>query len=255
MLDRQVYDGVLIERSEDIRPAAIVLRDAVHRAARLHVAPCHDISSREPMRDHEGDVLASGIFAGSGADPWWLDTQLALTSPLAAGCRFTAEPFWCNARGIHARRPNPLLDTIDLSDFERRARTRAAIVVPVHMAFGQLGAVSLLPEDGASDDLAPVFARWADILAIYVRRFVIGYVETVQRRAVGQLDPALRKREVECLRWAALGKTNEEIAIIVGLSRATVRFHIRNASERLNAVNRDQTIFKAAQLGYLALRP
>jgi len=206
------------------------------------------------MRDHAGEMLASGVFASGQTDRWWLDRQLALTSPLAAGCRFTAEPFWCNAREIHARRPNPLLEAIDLSDFNRRAHTPAAIVVPVHMAFGQVGAVSLLPDVGLGDDLSEVFDTWVDELAIYVRRFVIGYVETVQQRSVGMLDPALRKREVECLRWAALGKTNEEIAMIIGLSRATVRFHFRKASERLSAVNRDQTIFKAAQLGYLSLQ-
>lgn len=254
MLDPSVYDGVRIERPEDIRPAARVFCEAVRALAGLNVAACHDISSREPMRDHTGEMLASGVFGNDHTDRWWLDTRLALTSPLAAGCRFTAEPFWCNANGIHARRSNPLLARIDLSDFARRAHARAAIVVPVHMAFGQVGAVSLFPSSDASDDLATIFADRADELAAYARRFVIDYVETAQSRVVGRLDAALRKREVECLRWAALGKTNEEIAIILGLSRATIRFHIRNASERLDAVNRDQTIFKAAQLGYLSSR-
>ena len=36
-------------------------------------------------------------------------------------------------------------------------------------------------------------------------------------------------------------------------SRATVRFHIHNASIKLDAVNRSQTVFKAAQLGYISL--
>ena len=61
----------------------------------------------------------------------------------------------------------------------------------------------------------------------------------------------LSKREVECLRWAAAGKTNDEIAIILGLKRTTIRFHIRTAAQKLNAVNRDQALFKAAQLGFL----
>ena len=64
---------------------------------------------------------------------------------------------------------------------------------------------------------------------------------------------SLTKREVECLRWAAAGKMNEEIGIILGLQRTTVRFHIRSASVKLDAVNRDQTMFKAAQLGFLGM--
>lgn len=61
----------------------------------------------------------------------------------------------------------------------------------------------------------------------------------------------LSKREVECLRWAAVGKTDVEIAMILGRSCATVRFHIHNAATKLEAVNRSQTVFKATQLGYL----
>ena len=63
----------------------------------------------------------------------------------------------------------------------------------------------------------------------------------------------LSKREVECLRWAAVGKTDFEISMIMLRSRATVRFHIHNASVKLSAVNRSQTLFKATQLGYIGL--
>ena len=53
------------------------------------------------------------------------------------------------------------------------------------------------------------------------------------------------------MRWAAAGKTNDEIAMIVDLKRTTIRFHIRSAAQKLDAVNRDQALFKAAQLGFL----
>jgi DNA-binding CsgD family transcriptional regulator len=57
---------------------------------------------------------------------------------------------------------------------------------------------------------------------------------------------------VECLRWAAMGKTDIEISMIIKRSRATVRFHIHNASMKLDAVNRSQAVFKATQLGYIS---
>ena len=73
--------------------------------------------------------------------------------------------------------------------------------------------------------------------------------------SIQRLPPGSRlsKREVECLRWAAIGKTDLEISMIMSRSRATVRFHIHNASTKLDAVNRSQTVFKAAQLGYISL--
>ena len=51
-----------------------------------------------------------------------------------------------------------------------------------------------------------------------------------------------------------IGKTDLEISMIMSRSRATVRFHIHNAATKLNAVNRSQTVFKAAQLGYISLQ-
>jgi DNA-binding CsgD family transcriptional regulator len=58
---------------------------------------------------------------------------------------------------------------------------------------------------------------------------------------------------VDCLRWAALGKTDQEIAEILARSRPTVRFHLSNATAKLNASNRSQAIFKASQLGFLGI--
>ena len=52
----------------------------------------------------------------------------------------------------------------------------------------------------------------------------------------------LTEREVECLRWAAEGKTNAEIAIIVGISENTVRYHFKNVFDRLGVRSRTQAV-------------
>jgi len=59
----------------------------------------------------------------------------------------------------------------------------------------------------------------------------------------------LTSREIECLTWAGRGKTDQEIAAILGISPSTARFHIENATQKLNAVTRTQAVAKAAQLG------
>ena len=61
----------------------------------------------------------------------------------------------------------------------------------------------------------------------------------------------LTSREIECLTWAARGKTDQEIAVILAFSPSTARFHIENASQKLNAVTRTQAVAKAAQLGII----
>lgn len=246
-------DAVRIAEPADIRPAAEHLHDLA-AAIGLRVACTHDLTDRQTPVDAQGNILAHDVFGWpEGDDAWWRNARIALQSPIAAACRFETEPFWVNGDGFRATVPNPYFASIDLTDFEARALTRAAIVVPVHMAFGQIGVACFTPVDKARTDLSQVFATHADRLAIYARLFIVTYARQTATARRLPSDALLSKREVECLRWAALGKTDLEIGLIIARSRATVRFHIHNASLKLVAVNRCQTLFKAAQLGYITL--
>jgi len=251
-LGDEALAAVRIHSRDGIRQAAEALRDAVWAIAGLRVNITHNIASSAPMRDEDGAVLAETIFRDEARPAWWRDPHFALTSPLPAACRFEAEPFWCNADGIHSLTPNLLLNSLDLSHFEERALTKAAIVAPIHLPFGQIGAASFLSPDLETTDLGALFTDFAEVLALLARIFVASYVKVTERRAPEFGAVNLSKREAECLRWAAAGKTNEEIATILGLKRTTIRFHIRTAAQKLDAVNRDQALFKAAQLGFLA---
>lgn len=247
-----IIEAVRIRSHADIRRAAEAFRSAVGNLTGLYVNVTHNIAASAPMVDAEGQVLASTVFQPKGEHvDWWKVPQLALTSPLPRACRLEAEPFWCNAHGIHARSPNPLLQSLDLSDFEARALTKAAIVVPVHLPFGQIGAASFIHPDSSVDDLSDPFGTHDEALALLARIFIASYVKVTERPREQLAGLALTKREVECLRWAAAGKTNDDIAVILGLKRTTIRFHIRAAAQKLDAVNRDQALFKAAQLGFL----
>ena len=84
-----------------------------------------------------------------------------------------------------------------------------------------------------------------------LRRYISGYVAAIRKTRRIPSALVLSKREVECLQWAAIGKTDKEIALIMSLSHATIRYHIHRAGEKLYSVNRAQTIFKAGQLGFL----
>lgn len=58
-------------------------------------------------------------------------------------------------------------------------------------------------------------------------------------------------REASCLRWKALGKTDEEIGSILGISSHTVRFHLESARSRLNTANTTHTVARALALGLI----
>jgi LuxR family transcriptional regulator, quorum-sensing system regulator CciR len=253
LLSQARIDSVRISSPQDIRRAAEALH-AIGSSCGMRVAPAHDIADKSTPVDAEGNLLARDVFGWSEEERvWWRNSRIALDSPLTTACRFESEPFWVNSEGFRTRQPNAYLRSIDLTNFDQRAMTRAAIVVPVHLPFGQIGAVSFNPSDRTKLDLTAEFAECGDAFGIYARTFIATYVHVMGHVQALPSGTRLSKREVECLRWAAIGKTDLEISMIMSRSRATVRFHIHNAAIKLNAVNRSQTVFKAAQLGYISL--
>jgi len=236
----------------DIRRAAQAVRDFAARYG-LRTALCANIASKGTITDADGKILASDIFGWlAEGERWWEDQCLALHSLLPRACRYESEPFWCNASGFFTTTFNPYLQEIDPSQyFESQSAFRVAIVIPVHLPFAQVSANCFAPFDPKIRDLEEMFALVGGTLAAMTRRFINGYVAVTRPKRRIPADCELSRREVECLRWAAIGKTDREIATIIDLSHATIRYHINRASEKLNAVNRAQTVFKAGQLGYL----
>jgi DNA-binding CsgD family transcriptional regulator len=66
-------------------------------------------------------------------------------------------------------------------------------------------------------------------------------------------DVKLSQRELLCLRWKALGKTESEIGEIIGISARTVRFHLEGARARLRATNITHAVSKALSTGIINL--
>lgn len=62
----------------------------------------------------------------------------------------------------------------------------------------------------------------------------------------------LTKREIEVLKWSAAGKTVDEIGSILAVATDTVKFHVKNASRKLDCHNKTQAVAQAAMLGLLS---
>lgn len=61
----------------------------------------------------------------------------------------------------------------------------------------------------------------------------------------GVFDPRrtqLSSREIECLQWAAAGKSDTDIAAIVGIKPATAHFHIEQAKKRFGVKTRVEAV-------------
>lgn len=232
--------------------AADSLRDCAARSANLRVFAWDNTGSEHFISGPRGRRVNEQIFGWSEeTERWWTAKGVTFLSPVTIGARYESEPFWCNGDGFYTRVPNPALSSVDLSKFEQYTGCKAAIVVPVHLTFGRIAAVSFHPNDRDRNDLSDDFNQYKEQLEQCARCFINAYVRAAEAKSPSLAHKLLSQREVECLQWAALGKTDSEIAQILARSHPTIRFHVRRSMEKLDAVNRSQAIFKATQLGYL----
>lgn len=82
-------------------------------------------------------------------------------------------------------------------------------------------------------------------LVVGCMKAVDGYMDASEETS------GLAARELDCLRWAAAGKSSEETAIILSLSAHTVNSYLKSAIQKLGAVNRVQAVAIAVKLGLI----
>lgn len=63
--------------------------------------------------------------------------------------------------------------------------------------------------------------------------------------------PGLTDREVEVMKWSADGKSAQDIADILDISKNTVNFHIKNTVHKLGVPNKTVAVVRAVTLGLL----
>lgn len=82
----------------------------------------------------------------------------------------------------------------------------------------------------------------------------VAHLALARALKAGQLDrspPCLTERELEVLKWTADGKSSQDIADILTVSKNTIEFHVKNAVTKLHASNKTAAVVRAAILGYL----
>ena len=96
---------------------------------------------------------------------------------------------------------------------------------------------------------------WEDLKRECVRDFqIFGYhlhTRILESEGVKFENANLSPREIECLKWAAAGKTYWETGTVMNITEATVKFFIENARTKLGAVNKTQAVAKAMSAGII----
>jgi DNA-binding CsgD family transcriptional regulator len=237
---------------DHIAAAEALAQEIVAIGARVglpFVAATGDIGSASPPVGADGRPLAETVF--QWIDPhnrYWEDHGFALRSVGIHAARACAEPFWYQHGRLGSWRPNAALAAISSEGPFESHGAAACIIAPIHLPKGVIGVVIWgTPEPDL--DVQAVFAANAGEMHLLALKFVATYEAAV---AGAEASPArLTRREIQCLKWAAAGKTDAEIADIVAISLPTVRFHVANAARKLSAASRTQAVQRAAALGYI----
>lgn len=96
-------------------------------------------------------------------------------------------------------------------------------------------------------------SEWSNLVQTYSHEW-LDLAFLIHRKAVFELHgehdpiPQLGPREKECLYWSALGKTNDEIAEILGLSMHTTQRYLMSARHKLGAASTTSATALAIQL-------
>jgi len=187
---------------------------------------------RQRLDDH---IILSGW-----SEEWfrhYMENEYYSQDPMAKHTRTTTEPFmwsetgWEKTAGNEAKQVMCEATEFGLAD---------GFSVPILGLDGDQFCVTM---GGRDIDLSPHGRGAIHLMSFYLhhRASALRPARKPSRRT--QLGgKQLSKREIECLRWVANGKTDWEIGQILSISSATVTVHVKAATKKLKSVNRTQAV-------------
>ncbi len=128
------------------------------------------------------------------------------------------------------------------------AALKDGVGVPLH---GPLGDTCLMIFASSSGHSSP--SATLPELGVLFRQFHSAYREIGRAKIDRRLVADLSLRELECLRWIAVGKTSWEIGKILKISQNTVNYHVKNLLTKLEAKNRIAAVVEGYRRGLLTL--
>ncbi len=111
----------------------------------------------------------------------------------------------------------------------------------------------ILKEATSTELTAAVRAVAAGLIALEPAVATLWQRPSLTPAAPSSGSPSLTPRELEVLRLVAAGQPNKSIALQLGISEHTVKFHIGTVLGKLNAASRAEAVALAVRAGLLPL--
>lgn len=214
-----------------------VLKDVCHIVGARYYAVAQHIDAREHG--------ASGFRIHNYPERWahWFDTErLGRLDPIHRASQKSLVGFrWSRVPDLISLSPRDR----KILDAARGYGLGSGFTVPANVPGELLGSCSFVAaNDDDLDEAVLPFAQLAGQFAF----------EAARRMTGPRPGPvaALTDRQIECILWVGRGKTDWEIAGILGVSPNTVIEHLRNARQRYAATTRAMLPVRALYDGALS---
>ncbi len=200
--------------------------------------------------DRDTPVRIEYAFLHHSYPAAWLnkyDSQkLYLVDPTVTHCATKSTPLVWSPEIFSERRQRNLYEEANSYGL------RSGVTLPIHGANGEFGIVCFVSDRKPEKQFdRHVRANLAALCCL--RDFVLESAGGFMKPGSSQKADDLRisSRELECLKWAAEGKSSWEIGRILSCAEATVNFHFTNIRRKLNSKSRQQAVVKAIKLGLI----
>lgn len=128
---------------------------------------------------------------------------------------------------------------------------RSGVTLPIHGARGELGIVCFVSEAKPTRHFQLEAARHIPELSCLRDYIFEGALQFIGQLSNAKENIRVTGRELECLKWSAMGKSSWEIGCLLNCSEATVNFHFSNIRRKFNTNSRHQAVVRAINMGLI----
>ena len=243
-----VYFHQQMQRQTDVASAALLLAQCAESLGWSLAAFHADIHQATLPRATDGEFIGTAMGWQAKTVHEWVKLGLARACPIGLHCAEAAEPFLWDCEldsGAWQGRSLPPEQRAVLNLYNNDVC--GGVTVPVRRA-GKTGYVSWCTRERGR-----LQSRYRSTLSSVhlISHTFLRQIDCLVAPGHDDATGPLTRRELECLTWAARGKTTSEIADLLHRSAETVEFHLSNAISKLDARNRAHAVAIACVRGVI----
>lgn len=200
--------------------------------------------------DRNAPVEADFAFLHSNYSQTWRskydDEKMGHVDPTVSHCATKSTPLiWS---------PNIFFDRRQKEMYEEACGhgIRSGVTLPIHGPNGEFGVLCFVSDTKPDNNFKQNAIRNIPKLSC-LRDFIFETsLQFMKPAATPKEMVNLTRRELECIKWCASGKSSWDIAKILRCSEAAVNFHFANIRHKFGTSSRRQALVKAFSLGIIS---